>query len=72
MIEDLQRQVTKLRQRLAAQKLERNREMDDRDSDSSFETLYHNPIISQEQRGQEQQYRNLCFKVELPKFSRTL
>jgi hypothetical protein len=50
-IEDLQRQVVELTQSLAAQNLEKDRKMDDRDSDSSFENPYHNPVLGREQRG---------------------
>jgi hypothetical protein len=50
-IEDLQRQVAELTQRLAVQNLERDREMDDRDSNSNFENPYHNSVMGWEQRG---------------------
>jgi hypothetical protein len=46
--------------------------MDDRDSDSSFENPYHNPVLGREKRGREYQYGHLGFKVELPEFSSTL
>jgi hypothetical protein len=72
MIEDLQNQVAQLTQRLAVQNLERDREMDDRDSDSSFENPCHNPVLGWEQHVQEHQYGDLGFKVELPEFSGTL
>jgi len=55
-----------------AQNLEKDREMDDRDSDSSFENPYHNPILGREQRGWEHRYEDLGFKVELLEFSGTL
>jgi hypothetical protein len=42
VIEDLQRQVAELTQRLAAQKVG-NREMENSYSDSTFDNLYHNP-----------------------------
>jgi len=42
MIEDLQRQVAELTQRLAAQEVG-NREMENSDSDSTFDNPYHNP-----------------------------
>ena len=48
MIEDLERHVAELTQRLEAQNLERDREMDDRDSESNFENPYHNPILGQQ------------------------
>jgi len=67
-IEDLQRQVVELTQHLAAQNLERDHEMDDRDSDSNFENPYHNLVLGWELCGREQQYRNLGFKVKLPEF----
>jgi len=66
-IEDLQRQVTDLTQHLVAQNLERDREMDDRDSDSSIENPYHNPVL-----GREHRYGDLRFKVELSEFAGTL
>jgi hypothetical protein len=50
MIEDLERQVTKLTKRLEAQNLERDRKMDDRDLESNFENPYHNPMLGREQR----------------------
>jgi hypothetical protein len=49
MIEDLQRQVADLAQRLAAQEVG-NREMNS-DSDSTFDNPYHNPAPYREQRG---------------------
>jgi hypothetical protein len=42
MIEDLQRQVAELAQCLAAQEVG-NREMENSDSDSTFDNPYHNP-----------------------------
>jgi hypothetical protein len=42
MIEDLQRQVAELAYRLVAQEID-NREMENSDSDSTFDNLYHNP-----------------------------
>jgi len=42
MIEDLQRQVAELTQGLAAQEVG-NREMENSDSDSTFDNQYHNP-----------------------------
>jgi hypothetical protein len=47
--------------------LETDREMDDRNSDSSFENPCHNPVL-----GQEHRYGDLGFKVVLPKFFGTL
>jgi hypothetical protein len=66
-IKNLQRQVAKLTQRLAVQNLER-----DRDSDSSFENPYHNPVLDREQCGREHRYGDLGFKVKLLEFSGTL
>jgi hypothetical protein len=71
-IEDLQRQVAELTQRLTAQNLEMDREMDGWDLDSSFENPYHNPILGREQLGWEHRYGDLGFKVELLEFSGTL
>jgi hypothetical protein len=52
--------------------LERDPEIDDRNSDSSFENLYHNPVLGREQCGQEHRYGDLGFKVVLQEFSGTL
>jgi len=53
MIENLQRQVAELAQRLAAQKVS-NREMDNSDSNSTFDNPYHNSAPYQEQRGRDE------------------
>jgi hypothetical protein len=55
-IEDLERQVAKLTQRLEAQNKERDHGMDDRDSESNFENPYHNPILGQEQHVRDWQH----------------
>jgi len=49
MIEDLQKQVVELTQRLAAQNMEMYHDIDGRDSKSNFENLYHNPILGRDQ-----------------------
>jgi hypothetical protein len=54
MIEDLQRQVAELAQRLAVQKFG-NREMENSDSDSTFDNPYHNHAPYQEQCGRDEE-----------------
>jgi hypothetical protein len=54
MIEDLQRQVTELTQCLAAQVVG-NREMENSDSDSTFDNPYHNPAPYREQCGRDEE-----------------
>jgi hypothetical protein len=49
-IEDLQRQVAKLTHRLVVQNLKRGCELDDCDSDFSFENPYHSPVLGREHR----------------------
>ncbi|KAE8670845.1 hypothetical protein F3Y22_tig00112069pilonHSYRG00031 [Hibiscus syriacus] len=71
MIADLQRQVTELTQRLAAQDFE-DREASDHDTNSSFENLYHNRALFREHRGQEERYGDLSFQVDLLEVSGTL
>lgn len=71
MIEDLQRQVAELTRHLTTQNLY-DREMDDRDSESSFENPYHNSVLRQEQRGQDERYGDFHFRDELLNFSGTL
>ncbi|XP_062177060.1 uncharacterized protein LOC133881996 [Alnus glutinosa] len=71
MIEDLQRQVAELTQRLAVQEFG-NREMENSDSDSTFDNPYHNPVPNQDHRGRERHHGALGFKVDLPEFSGTL
>jgi formylmethanofuran:tetrahydromethanopterin formyltransferase len=45
MIEDLQKQVVKLTQRLAAQNMEMYCDINGCDSKSNFENLYNNPVL---------------------------
>ncbi|XP_062145847.1 uncharacterized protein LOC133853838 [Alnus glutinosa] len=71
MIEDLQRQVAELTQRLAVQEFG-NREMENSDSDSTFDNPYHNPVPNRDHRGRERHHGALGFKVDLPEFSGTL
>jgi hypothetical protein len=71
MIEDLQRQVAELAQRLAVQEFG-NREMENSDSDSTFDNPYHNPAPNRDHRGRERHHGALGFKVDLPEFSGTL
>lgn len=66
MTEDLYKQIIELNQRLAAQNL------DDRDSESSFENLYHRTVLGQEQRGRDDRNGDFNFRVELPYFFGTL
>jgi len=55
MIEDLQRQVAELAQLLAAQEVG-NREMENSDSDSTFNNPYHNPAPYREQLGRDEEF----------------
>jgi hypothetical protein len=55
MIEDLQRQVAELTQRLAAQEVG-NREMENSDSNSTFNNPYHNPAPYREQRVRDEEF----------------
>jgi hypothetical protein len=55
MIKDLLRQVAELTQRLAAQEVG-NREMENSDSDSTFDNPYHNPAPYREQRGWDEKF----------------
>jgi hypothetical protein len=71
MIEDLQRQVAELAQRLTVQEFS-NREMENSDSDSTFDNLYHNPAPNRDHRGRERHHGALGFKVDMPEFSGTL
>lgn len=66
MIEDLQRQVAELTRHLATQNL------DDRDSESSFENPYRNTVLGRKQRGRDERYGDFNFQVEFPNFSGTL
>ena len=50
MIEDLQRQVVELTQRLVAQYLEMYCDIDDHNSKSNFKNLYHKLVLFREQR----------------------
>jgi hypothetical protein len=55
MIEDLQRQVAELTQRLAAQEVG-NREMENSDSNSTFDNPYHNLAPYREQRVRDEEF----------------
>jgi len=68
MIEDLQRQVAELTQRLAAQNMEMHCNIDNCNLDFNCENLYHNFVLGREQHGQDEQYRDLDFRVELSEF----
>jgi hypothetical protein len=72
MIEDLQRQVAELTQRLAAQNLEMYCDIDGRNSESNFENPYHKPVLVREQRVRDEWHENLGFKVGLSKIYGTL
>jgi len=50
MIEDLQRQVTELTQRLAMQNMEIDCDIDNRNSKFNFENLYYNLVLFREHR----------------------
>ncbi|XP_068638533.1 uncharacterized protein [Aristolochia californica] len=71
VIEDLQRQVAELTQRLAAQDFG-DREMGSHDSDTSFENPYRNQPRFGGHRGQGDRPIDLGFRVTLPEFSGTL
>jgi len=71
MIEDLQRQVAELTRCLAMQNLD-DHDLDDRNSESSFENPYRNTILGREQSGRGKRYGDFNFRVELPDFSGTL
>jgi hypothetical protein len=71
-IEDLQRQVAELTQRLAAQNLEMHRDIDGRNAESNFESPYHNTVLIREQHGRDEWHGDLGFRVELSEFSDTL
>jgi hypothetical protein len=64
MIEDLQKQVVELIQHLAAQNMEMYRDIDDCNSLSNFENLYHNPVLVQEQRGRGEEFVDEEFQYE--------
>jgi hypothetical protein len=51
--------------------MERDHEMDDRDSKSNFENPYLNPILGRE-HVRDWRHGDLGFKVEFPEFSGTL
>jgi hypothetical protein len=72
MIEDLQRQVAELTQRLAVQNLEMYCDIDGRNSDSNFENPYHKPVLVWEQRIRDEWHEDLGFRVEFPKIYGTL
>jgi hypothetical protein len=63
MIEDLQRQVAELAQRLSAQEVG-NHEMENSDSDSTFDNPYHNPAPNRGHRSWESHHGALGFKVD--------
>jgi hypothetical protein len=69
MIEDLQRQVAELTQRLATQNLEMYSDVDGRNSKSNFENPYHKPVLVREQRVWDKWHEEVGFKVEHPEFS---
>jgi len=46
--------------------------MENSDSDSTFDNLYHNPAPNRDHHGRERHHGALGFKVDLPKFSDTL
>jgi hypothetical protein len=64
MIEDLQKQVVELTQRLAAQNMEMYRNIDSRDLESNSENPCHNPILVREQRGQDEKFVDEEFQYE--------
>ena len=72
MVEDLQRQVAKLTQRLVAQNLEMYCDIDGCNLESNFENPYHKPVLVWEQRVRDEWHEDLDFIVELPEISSTL
>ncbi|KAG2675553.1 hypothetical protein I3760_12G009300 [Carya illinoinensis] len=62
MIEDLQRQVTELTQRLVAQDF-KDCEASDHDSNSTFENPYHNRALFREHRRREERHGDLDFQI---------
>ena len=71
MIEDLQKQVAELIQRLAARDF-KDLVISDRNSESTFENPYHHRTTYWEHRSWEEQYRDFGFWVDLPGFFGTL
>ena len=67
MIEDLQRQVVELTQRLTVQNLEIYCDINCHNSDSNFENLYHKLVLVQEHRVWNELHEDLGFRVEIPK-----
>jgi hypothetical protein len=48
--------------------MEMNCDIDDRNSESSFENLYYNPVLFWEHRNRDKRNGDLGFRVELPEF----
>ncbi|XP_042386450.1 activity-regulated cytoskeleton associated protein 1-like [Zingiber officinale] len=71
MIEDLQKQVAELTQRLAARDF-KDREISDRNSESTFENSYHHRTTYREHCGREKRYGDFSFRVDLSDFFGTL
>ncbi|XP_022862403.1 uncharacterized protein LOC111382607 [Olea europaea var. sylvestris] len=67
-IEDLQRQLVELTQRLAEQEFG-NHDVEGHDSDTSFKNSYHHRARVWEHRGREDRHVDLGFRVDLPEFS---
>jgi hypothetical protein len=65
MIEDLQRQVTELTQRLATQNFEMYCNIDYHNSDSNFDNPYHKLVLVREQRVWDEWHEDLGFRVKL-------
>lgn len=70
-IEDLQRQVAELTQRLAEQEFG-NHDVEGHDFDTSFENPYHHRARVWKHRGREDRHVDLGFRVDLSEFSGTL
>lgn len=63
LVEDLQRQVAELTQRLVAQDFGN---VEGHESDSSFENPYHHRVRGREHRGREDRHGDFGFRVDLP------
>jgi len=68
MIKDLQWKVAELIHHLA-QTMKLTHDMDDRNLESSFENLYHNPALGREHCGRNDLYKDIGFKIIIPDFS---
>ena len=72
MIEDLQRQVVELTQRLTAQNLEMHYDIDSCNSYFNFGNPYHKPVLVREHCVRDEWHKDLGFRVELQEIYSTL